>query len=101
MLDVLVHGPRVDKGVMIHNRHAVSNARLVDVGDIGDVIHVVIVVDVCDLGDVYACVRNVHVLDISRAGPIPGHKDLAWCKREPAYSGADSDRESSASDKRN
>ena len=76
-LNILTHRPRIDEGVMVHNRDAVVNTSI-DVGHVGDFIDGVVVVNVCDLHHADAGVGHVHILNVARTSSIPRDVDFTW-----------------------
>jgi hypothetical protein len=76
--DVVVDGASVDKGLAVHDRHAVVHA-LIHVSDVGDMIDSHVVVNIRDLHVRYTGIRDVDVLDISRTGAIPGNVNFSGC----------------------
>ena len=102
-LNVLVHRPRVHKCVMVYNRDAVVDV-LIDIGHVADVIDGVVVVNVGDLNHSDPRISHVHVLNITRAGAIPGNKNFPRSKRKPSDRlgpNADSDAKARATDEGN
>lgn len=82
--NVPVYRTRVHKRVVIHHCNAATSA-LIHVRNIVDAIHCHVVVDVCDLHHGYASVSYVHILNITRTGPIPWDVNFSRSQREPAY----------------
>jgi hypothetical protein len=76
-LNVLTHRPRINEGVMVHNRNAVVHTSI-NVGNVCDFIDGVVVVNVCDLHHADASVGHVHILNVARASSIPRNVNFTW-----------------------
>jgi hypothetical protein len=82
--NVIVHRPRIHKGVMVNHSHAVRHP-LIDVGNVGDVIDGHVVVNVCDLRDVHARVADIDILYVARARPVPRNEYFSRRQWKPSH----------------
>jgi hypothetical protein len=99
---IVVNRSSVNEGVVVHDGDAIVHA-LVNVSHVSHMVDSHVVVDVCYLNVGDASISDVYVLNVTRAGPIPGNEYFARSQREPsnATAHADSNAKSSTSDKCN
>lgn len=92
---IVVHWSGIDEGLPVHNGDAVVDP-LIDIGDVINVINGHVVVDIRDLNDGHMRVGDVDVLNITRAGVIPGNENFTRREWEPAHSCTNAHRNSPA-----
>jgi hypothetical protein len=79
---------------MVDDGHTVVDA-LIDVSHVGHAVDGVIVIDIRYLNNSDARIGDIHVLNVPRAGAIPGHVNFTRRQREPPdRRGTDADAES-------